>query len=56
MQQELKGDLINLIQKVNIISDKLAYFKSNHEDFNYKLKLSIGKESKLWLYTEKMNS
>lgn len=55
MKQEISGDVIDLVNKTNIISDKLAFFKSNNSNFRYKIKLTIGKVSKLCLYTERMN-
>ena len=56
MIREIKGDIAELVPKVNILSDRLAWFKKNNKDFNYKIKLTIGKVSKLCLFTEKMNT
>lgn len=48
-----KGNITQLCHKSLLISDRLAYFKSNHPDFKYTIKFTIGKESSLKVCTDK---
>ena len=53
MNHILKGDVVELSQKSLIISDKLQHFKRNNNNFDYNIKLTIGKQSQLHICTSK---
>lgn len=51
MTQIFKGDIIDLVKKSNLISDRLCRFKSTFPNFSYKIKLKIGYNSILIIET-----
>lgn len=51
MTQIFKGDIIELVEKSSIISDRLYRFKTTFPNFKYKIRLSIGKENILTIET-----
>ena len=53
MNQTFKGDIVELSQKSLLISDRLQHFKRNHNNFEYNIKLTIGKQSQLHICTNK---
>ena len=53
MEKNFKGDVVELSQKSLIISDKLQHFKRNNNNFDYSIKLIIGKQSQLQICTHK---
>jgi len=44
MTQVFKGDIIDLVEKSNLISDRLYKFKITFPNFNYKIRLNLNKE------------
>ena len=53
MEHLIKGDVVELSQKSLLISDKLQHFKRNHNNFDYSIKLTVGKQSQLQICTHK---
>jgi hypothetical protein len=45
MVKEFKGAIIPLVEKSNIISDRLYRFKQTFPNFEYKIRLKISQEN-----------
>lgn len=47
MKIEFRDDIVDNVPRANIISDRLARFKSTFPNFNYKIKLIITKTNSI---------